>query len=109
MNFNSDHVTILFGQGDGTMGPPQTVLIGSAAGSLVVGDFNQDSIPDLATTRFTTNTVSVVLGNGDGTFGPPLISSTEARPSDLVVADFDEDGRLDVAVLIRDPPTSLSC
>lgn len=56
-------VTILQGNGDGTFTPaPQSpVPVGNWPISIAAGDFNQDGIPDLAVTNYSSGTVSVLL------------------------------------------------
>jgi hypothetical protein len=66
--------------------------------SLVTGDFNRDSLVDLAVANAESHTLSVILGNGDGTFQTQLIYSTGngSSPRDLAAADFNNDGLLDL-------------
>ena len=49
--------------------------------SPVVGDFNGDGKPDLATANAGGNTVSILQGNGDGTFVARLAFKTRLLPS----------------------------
>jgi hypothetical protein len=41
---------------------------GSKPAGVVVGDFNDDGVPDLAVANTGSNNVSILIGNGDGTF-----------------------------------------
>ncbi|WP_222127401.1 VCBS repeat-containing protein [Bacillus sp. X1(2014)] len=41
---------------------------GNAPQQIVIGDFNNDGILDLAVTNTGSNTVSIYIGNGNGTF-----------------------------------------
>ena len=63
---------------------------------LVVGDFNGDGIPDLATMD------GVHLGVGDGTFRQPVaslgLSAENPNLISMVSGDFNGDGKLDLAV-----------
>jgi hypothetical protein len=67
---------------------------------LVVGDFNQDGKPDLATSACldqacTTPGLVVLLGKGNGTLQPPLLPP----PLPILVlrvGDFNGDGKLDL-------------
>jgi len=70
---------------------------GPTPGAIVVGNFNADTIPDLAVANRNGSTVSVLLGNGDGTFGPPIESDSDYNQWTLAVGDFNGDGKADLA------------
>ncbi len=66
--------------------------IGGQDSRIVLGDFNGDGIPDVATA------FGVELGTGDGTFGPLLSLGLPSDSIDgLVAGDFNGDGKLDLA------------
>ena len=99
-------VTILFGNGDGTFGPPVSYSGGDAPVTVAVGDFNGDQHLDLALVDNPHNMVGILLNNGDGTFGAPVTYLVENGPQGIAVADLNHDGKLDVAVATecgRDP------
>src|SRR5262249_30670909 len=64
--------------------------------AVVIGDFNNDTVLDLAVANIGSSNVSVLLGNADGTFQPAQNSTTGANPQSLVVGDFNADGNLDL-------------
>jgi hypothetical protein len=65
-NYNSDEISVLLGNGDGTFQEPKRFAAGEIPTSLVTGDFNADRRLDLvANTK--SGDISVLLGNGDGT------------------------------------------
>src|SRR5206468_3030387 len=67
--------------------------------SLDLGDFNNDTIPDLLLTS--EYAASLFLGDGDGTFSPdPAFAAPASIPYvDLMTAaDYDGDGNMDIAV-----------
>jgi FG-GAP-like repeat len=65
---NINVVSILLGNGDGTLQTHVDYPTGTTPKSVAVGDFNGDGKLDLAVTNKDDNTVSILLGNGDGTF-----------------------------------------
>jgi len=67
--------------------------------SVAVGDFNRDSIPDLAVANnSSSNAVSVLLGNGSGGFGTAVNYTVGSGPFSVAVGDFNRDGYADLAV-----------
>ncbi|CAF4880835.1 unnamed protein product [Rotaria sp. Silwood1] len=101
-NNGGNNVGVLLGNGDGTFTAQATFSTGtgSTPTSVAVGDFNQDTRPDIAVANLGSNTVSVLLGNGNGTFLAPRTFSTGANFGTYVVAlgDFNNDTRLDITV-----------
>ena len=63
---------------------------------MVTGDYNNDTVLDLAVINYGSSTVSVLLGNGNGTF-KLAVNSTPGQPLSVAVGDFDDDGKLDIA------------
>jgi len=66
--------------------------------ALVVGDFNNDGISDIATADNGADQLTILLGNGDGTFTAAASPSTGSNPYAITVGDLNGDGRLDLAV-----------
>lgn len=97
-NPNSNNVSILSGNGDGTFKPSVEYSVGQAPIVAAVGDFNRDGKLDLVVANNISNNVSVLLGNGDGTFQTAVEHSVDKNPAALAVGDFNRDGRLDVVV-----------
>ena len=104
---------LLFGDGDGGFGAPQSIPAGLLQSlGVVAADFNNDGAPDLVASNFFFGGVSVLLGDGLGGFGPgtPFSSNiTEAsatplgaipagaRPyKDMRAVDVDQDSNLDL-------------
>ena len=65
---------------------------------VVVGDFNGDGIPDMATANEFGNTLTVLLGNGDGTFTLKSSPNVGKLPVCIAADDFNQDHILDLAV-----------
>ena len=97
-NRDSNNVSVLLGNGDGTFQAARNFAVGNWPYSVAVGEFNGDGRPDLATANLRGNTVSVLLGNGDGTFQAARNFAVGANPCFVVVGEFNGDGRPDLAV-----------
>jgi hypothetical protein len=95
-NRQSNNVSVLLGNGDGTFQAAVNYTTGSGPHSVAVGDFNGDGKLDLAVANASDNTVSVLLGKGDGTFQPATAYGVGSSPQSLAVADFNSDGKLDL-------------
>ena len=94
-------VRVLLGNGDGTFQAAQPYAIspsGSFPNFVVVGDFTDDGILDLAVANRDASTVSILVGNGDGTFQPARSQTVGPTPLALAAGDFNGDGRLDLVV-----------
>ncbi len=96
----SDPMMVLLGDGSGGFSPVSgSPVTGFTVGSVGVGDFNGDGVPDLAVENSQAGTTLILLGNGDGTFasfGEPIGAGKNEGP--ILVADFNSDGKLDFAV-----------
>jgi hypothetical protein len=114
---NDSSVSIMLGNGDGTVRAPTRFATGQFPFSLAVGDVNGDGKLDLITASYSGESVSVLLGNGDGSFQahvdtplpglfPAGYSGVESLPlpqhaEAVVVGDLNGDGKLDLAVTTR--------
>ena len=80
---------------------PTNYGTGIRPSAMAVGDFNQDSHPDLAVGNRSGGlgpALSILLGAGDGTFGAQTGVNANADPTSIAVADFDGDSHLDLAI-----------
>jgi hypothetical protein len=103
-NYDSDTVSVLLGNGDGTFQAHKDYLAGSNPLSVAVGDFNQDGKPDLAVAiGGVGGGISVMLGNGDGTFQRGVMYSAGGFPLSVAVADLNGDGKEDLAAANTNP------
>jgi hypothetical protein len=95
-SFGAHVLSIFTGNGNGTYraGTSITLNFSTSVSPPIVGDFNNDSIPDLAVASF--SLIAVLLGNGDGTVQTPRILTTNINLSSLAVSDFNSDGDLDL-------------
>ncbi|CAF1521372.1 unnamed protein product, partial [Adineta steineri] len=80
----------------------QTYPTGPNPASFVTGDFNHDSIDDLAVTNPESDTISVLLGNNDGKFQTRQTYSTGkgSSPRQIAIGDFDNDTFLDLVIVL---------
>jgi hypothetical protein len=97
-NRDSNSVSILLGNGDGTFRSALTIPVDSSPQKLATGDFNGDGKLDLAVATGSGN-IDVLLGNGDGTFrkAPPIALGYGVFS--VVAGDFNGDGKLDLAAV----------
>ena len=96
-------VTLMLGNGDGTLQPGRDIDVNTFPHAMAIGDFNRDGIKDLAVGGENTE-LSILLGAGGGTFalqpvmllvpGGDLFSAC----NDVDVADFNRDGIQDITV-----------
>ena len=92
---SSSQAAVLFGNGDGTFGPPS--FYPGNLGTTVVGDFNRDGFLDLAFVDWKTGLLSILPGNGAGGFGAEISSNSYVPEAFFSVAgDFNNDGKLDI-------------
>src|SRR5436190_116357 len=88
-------VTVLLGNGDGTLAPFQSYPTFSLPQDVVIADLTGDGIPDLATPDYTGADVTVLRGIGDGTFAPRVSYPVGPGLVAIVAVDLDGDGRRD--------------
>lgn len=126
-NNDTNNVTVLLGDGKGGFGIPTShALLADflSPKAMVLGDFNNDGILDVAVTKVgdMPSSINIFPGTGKGIFRGPLPFATDALGSvAIAAADFDGDGLTDlvtanfnshtVSLLLRDadnpPPTRL--
>jgi hypothetical protein len=100
-NPGANTVSVLLGNGDGTLQAPTTsttLTAGSSPASVAVGDFNGDGKLDLAVANTVSSSISILLGNGDGTFQAAQFFGTDSGPAFVALGDFNRDGKIDLAV-----------
>ncbi|HLJ48609.1 MAG TPA: FG-GAP-like repeat-containing protein [Bryobacteraceae bacterium] len=91
----TSYVSVLLGNGDGTLQAPVNLSVGTFPQSVAIGDFNGDGKPDLAVAA--DDALYLLLGNGNGTFHAP-VSLLSGTGLSVIAADFNGDGKLDLAL-----------
>ena len=103
---------VFLGNGDGTFTAKGSAFgPSSETGSFILGDFNNDGIPDVAAINAgeyaPTGTITIFLGNGDGTFTVAGTSPAFGyNPTAIATADVNGDGNADLIVVQQGSSTS---
>jgi hypothetical protein len=78
-------ISVLIGNGDGTFQPPIQYNSVFYPGWAAVGDFNGDTLPDVAVTQVSNGHSVNVMLNHPATASPTLVTPASATPSPLLV------------------------
>ncbi len=103
VNQADDTVSVLLNNGDATFAPATGSPLQTAASptGVVIADFNQDGIPDLAVTNGGANTFRVFMGLSQGLFSlafEPPAGPAGSAPTAIVAGTFATGGFPDVAI-----------
>ena len=91
-------VSVLLGNGDGTLQPAVVYSSGANyAYSVAIGDLTGNGVPDLVVSNIdlvggSNGSVAVLLGNGDGTFQPAVSYETGVEVASAAIGDVNGDG-----------------
>ena len=113
-NLNSGNVSVLLGNGSGTLFPPalgSPFDVGTRPASIAAADLNSDGKVDLAVASADDNAVAILMGLGNGSFirNPNSPVHVGVRPVSVKLADLDGDGKLDLAAAdLNDGKVSVS-
>ncbi|MEG4303567.1 S8 family serine peptidase [Microcoleus sp. D3_18a_C4] len=103
-NRGSDSVSILLGTGQGNFGTATNLTLGSAGSpsGIVAGNFNGDSLPDLAVSVAIGGDIGggvyVFLGTGQGNFSNPNNFGPGRTKQAIAAGDFNQDTFADLVV-----------
>jgi hypothetical protein len=95
---NSSTVSLLLGNGDGTLSAPLLLAANQAPGQLAVTDFNGDGNSDWIAGSTTGQSMTLALGNGNGRFASGVNYALGAS-SLVTIADVNKDGKLDLVAV----------
>jgi acetyl esterase/lipase len=100
LNQDSDAVSILYGQGDGTFIAGNVLGVGRNPFGLATADLNGDGVPDLVVSNNGSGSLSIWLGNPNlpGQFQPAPTVQVGGDLRQLAVGDVDGDHIPDIAV-----------
>jgi Flp pilus assembly secretin CpaC len=110
VNQGDNSVTVLLGSSnlDGTFtqatGSP--LATATTPAGIVIANFANGTVPDLAVTNKGSNTVAVYLGLGSGTFASRIELNTPTGPTALIASTLTSSGLPDIAVVSQDPATT---
>ncbi len=78
--------------------------VGDSPAALVIADFNNDGLPDIATANSRGRSVSILLNEGKGSFRKPSGSPVRVDFAPLLIAagDVNSDGKVDLALTDHD-------
>jgi hypothetical protein len=99
VNGGTGSISMLLGHGDGTFDPQTIIPTTAHAVAGVIGDFDNNRIPDIALVSIgEPGSVTVMLGNGDGTLRSAGTMGVRNTPVAIVVGHFDGDAFADLAI-----------
>ena len=101
-NTGIDNIGIRLGYGNGSF--TDQILYFTGKGSqpywVVVKDFNNDDLLDIAVANYGTNNIGILLGDDNGSFASYRTYSLGAsRPLSLAIGDFNNDSQWDIVVV----------
>ena len=100
VNFISNNASILLGYGNGSFANQTTYPTGTNPASVAVGDFNNDTLPDIVICDLNDNAIDILLHSTRGTLLKEITfaSGGGSLLRYAVADDFNNDGQLDIIV-----------
>jgi uncharacterized protein (TIGR03437 family) len=93
-------ISLLLGNGDGTLQPAVNYPAGLGTVAAAAWDFNGDGKDDLAVLNYADNTVTIMFGSASGklTTGNTYSTGQSSFPGAIAVADVNGDGKPDLVI-----------
>jgi len=100
VNFNSNNVSVLLGNGDGTFEASVNYTVGTEPSAITVADLNNDGVADIAVADEIGKTIAVLINkaDGSGTFKPAVLYPAGQAPRGIVAGDLRNIGIMDLVV-----------
>ncbi|MDB6121118.1 MAG: putative Ig proteinputative calcium-binding proteinFG-GAP repeat protein [Pedosphaera sp.] len=97
-NYNSNTVSILMAQTNGTFLLTTNYAVGTNPRSILVRDLNNDANADLAVANSGSDDISILLNLGAGTFSSGGTFPVDSQPAVIVGSNFNGDTVTDLAI-----------
>ncbi len=102
VNSTDSTISVFINNGDATFAAapssPLPTSFGASPSGVVIADFTNDGIGDIAVTNAGVSTLGIYVGLGLGSFSSRFELSTPSGPQAITTADFDGNGLPDVAL-----------
>lgn len=91
---------VSFGDGQSSLGAPQTRMSGKAPIAFAAGDVDDDGDPDLIVVNRFSDTLEILTGDGNGNFAAGLeLATVGHQPIDVAIGLLDDDEVVDIVAL----------
>jgi streptogramin lyase len=98
-NPETNTVSVLLGNGDGSLQPAVTYVVGHSPDALVTGDFHGNGHLDIAIADYVGSDIEILQGTGTGTFQAAIAYGTGTGGATAIAAgDLNHDGKPDLVV-----------